>query len=367
MTWGQGYGLPWGEDPLIEVAEPVSVVGSPPTTFYFVDEQDGPLPGGWETYILDTDAGGDVSVTPDDDPHLRHRVRGGLGIWDYSRSPVIPGLGEPYQERGVAAGPSGVLVGRNANLAAVLVSPTRLLGDKDDEFIYEVTLGLRFSASPYRFVGGRVRARWMGSWVEPMTLDAVGADGQDAVAIATTEFDQLPDAVDRWRANPNTELSVTVRGDKMTILLNGVWQTYATVPADGPAKPVIVMRIYSRKGVFISAHPALVAVQARSLRDLDRLGPPPQLPGDVLMESPVLPTLQLPLQDLLDRGLLKRIGSRRFQAVQEFLADVGGLSNGGKRILVREGEVMHARERFEGQALVPVTRDLAFQRGRGGM
>ena len=110
-----------------------------------------------------------------------------------------------------------------------------------------------------------------------------------------------------------------------------------------------------------------MALQIQSLRDLERLGPGPQLPGDVLMETPTLPTIQLPLQDLLDNSFLKRIGSRRFQATQEFLADVGGLaSTGGNRVLVREGEVLHAREPFVGQALVPVTRDLAFQRERGG-
>lgn len=367
MTWGQGFGLPWGAGPLIEAAEAVSQVGGQPVTFDLTNEPDGPLPGLWESYILDTDAAGDVAVSPEPTQDLFYRVRDGLGLWAYTRAPTLPGVGVPFQERGVAAGPSGVLVGRNASLAAIVVAPPTLLGDTDDEFFYEVTLGLRFTTAPYAFVGARVRSRWLsGSWVEPLALEAVQASGQDPVVLQASIPDPEPNLMDYWRASPLAELTLTVRGSEMVIGMNGIWQTSASVPADGPAKPVVVIRVYGRRAALLSARPVLAALQVRSLRDLERLGPPPQLPGDSTMEAPTLPMIQLPLQDLLDVGLLRRIGARRFQATQEFLADVGGLSTGGNRVLVRDGEVLHARERFEGQALVPVTRDLAFQRNRGG-
>jgi len=364
MSWGQGFGLPWDGEPLIEMAAPTSEVGSPPTTYDMTDEPDGPLPGLWETYILDTDAVGDVTVSPEPTPATYYRVFNGLGYWVYGRFPTVPGLGVPYQERGVAAGPSGVLVGRNASVAAIMETPTALLGDTDDEFFYEVTLGLRFVTEPYGFVGGRARARWAGgSWVDPIALEAVRSVGQDPAVISAAAFDPASDLTDLWRANSRSELRVTLRGAGMTVDLNGVAHTFASVPSDGPAKPVVMLRVYGRRGAFISPRPALAALQVQSLRDLDRLGPGPQIPGDVWMEAATLPTIQLPIQDLLDTEFLKRIGSRRFQATREFLADVGANSH---RVLVREGEVLHARERFEGQALVPVTRDLAFQRGRGG-
>lgn len=369
MTWGRGFGQAWGGGPLVPTEDPLAIVGGLPTSFDFTDEPNGPLPGLWETYVLDTDAAGAVVVSAEPDPPSRYKILDGLALWNYARSPAVPAPATAFQERGVAAGPSGVLVGRNARVRAILVSPVGLPNPKAAEFFYEIVLGLRFDATNYSYVGGRVRARWAaGVWVEPITIEAVQATGQAPSALATAPSPDLPDNVDAWRASPTIELAVTVSYDQVDVEVNGVWQTSATIPTDGQPKMVLEMRVYNRLGAFIAPIPVLAALSIQSLRDLERLGPPPQLPGDSLMESATLPMLQMPVQDLLDSGFLKRIGARRFQATQEFLADVGGLSStGGNRILVREGEVLHARERFEGQALVPVTRDLAFQRGRGGL
>ena len=185
MTWGQGYGLPWGSGSLVGVAEPTSQVGGPPITFDLTDEPDGPLPGCWETYVLDTGVAGDVTVSAEGSPDVYYRVLSGLGLWAYTRAPVISGVGVPFQERGVAAGPAGVLVGRNARMAVVLASPMTLLGDKDEELFYEVSLGLRFTTAPYGFVGGRARAKWeAGVWTTPMALEAVMAIGQAPTVLA---------------------------------------------------------------------------------------------------------------------------------------------------------------------------------------
>jgi len=363
MTWGQGFGLPWGGGPLVPVEDPLSPVGGLPTSFDFSDEPNGALPGLWETYILDTDAAGNVAVSAEPDPPSWYKILGGLGLWNYSRSPAIPPPASAFQERGVAASPSGVLVGRNAQVRAILLSPVGLPNPKATEFFYEVVLGLRFNTTDYSYVGGRARARWVsGVWVEPITVEAVQASGQAPAVLATAPSPDLPDDVDAWRASPNIELSVTVRYDRVDVSVNGVWQTFATVPADGPPKIVLEMRVYNRLGAFITPVPVLAALSLQSFRDLERLGPPPQLPGDLEMEAATLPMLRLPIQGLLDVSFLKQIGARRFQATRDFEAEDREL-----RILVREGEVMHAREPFVGQALVPVTRDLAFQRNRGGL
>jgi hypothetical protein len=347
---------------LAPTAKPLAPIGGLPTTFDFTDEPSGPFPGPWEFYRLQHPASGNVNFQVEPQPTLYYKIVDGVGFWVYTRNPLG---GVIFNERGVAASPSGILVGRNARVAVILRSPAVLLGDKTDSFFYEVTLGLRFDADQSAFVGGRARAQWAGGvWTEPLALEAVQATNkQDPVVLASATIEPEPDPVDHWRANDRMELEVVVRDTTMDVALNGVWRTSATIPADGPAKPILIIRVYNRFGALIAPVATLLAFQLQSLRDFSKLGPPPQLPGDVALEGiGILPTLRAPLPELLELGLLKRVGSRRFEALDDIEAVVGSQS-----WMVRKGEVLHAREPFVGQALVPVTRDLAHERGRGGL
>ena len=364
MTWGRGFGSPWGGGPLIAVAQPLAEIAGEPTTFDLSDEPDGPMPGQWEFYALDVDVAGDVTVESEVNPTFYYTVKDGLGFWRYTRSPVLPPPATAFSERGVAASPSAVLEGRNARASVIAVSPTEALDDTQDELFYEIGVGFRLDPTSYSWVGARMRARWSGgSWVEPVAVEVVQAAGQAAVVLASATIEPLPDPVDFWRVHPRVEVVATLRGTTLEVEVGGVWRTAATVPAIGPAKPVVFARAYTRLGAFVSPFPTIAAIQFRSLRDLEKLGPPPQLPGDQDLEViGVLPTLRAPIQELLDGGYLKQVGARRFAALLDFTAEVGE-----QRWAVRQGELLHARERWEGQAFVPVTRDLAHERARGGL
>jgi len=365
MTWGSGFGSPWGGSPPIAVGQTLAEIAGLPTTLDLVDVPDGPFPGLWEFYALDVDALGNVDTQIEPSPDTFYTVQDGLGFWRYARAPVIPGPGTPYSERGVAASPSAVLEGRNARVSAILVSPTELLDElKDDELFYEVTIGLRFDTMAYTWVGGRMRARWAaGVWVEPLAVETVQAVGQVATVLTSVVVEPLPDPVDFWRTHPKVEVEVTLRGTMLEVAVGGVWRTAATVPSAGPTKVVLFVRAYRRRSVFITPVPTIAAVQFRSLRDLEKLGPPPQLPGDADMEAiGVLPTLRAPMQQLLDQGYFKQVGARRFEALLDFQAEVDE-----QRWFIRKGEWLHAREEWVGQPFLPVTRDLARERERGSL
>jgi len=363
MTLGRGLG-PWGSGALVETDQQLAPIAETPFTFDFSDELDGPLPGLWESYVLDTDAAGDVVVTAEPIPADLYSVLGGLGFWEFVRTPVSPGPGVPFTEQGVAAGPSATLEGRNARVSIIAVSPTSILDDTQDELFYEIAVGLRFEVLGHLWVGGRMRARWAaGAWVEPLAVEVVRADGQAPVVLAAAAVEALPDPADFWRVHPTVELEVVLRDQMVAVKVGGVWQTSAAVPAYGPAKAVLFARVYHLAGAVLTPIPAISAMQIQSLRDLGKLGPPPQLPGDSDMESiGVLPTLRAPISDLLEKGYLKRVGSRRFEALVDFQAEVAE-----QRWFIRQGELLHAREPYVGQALVPVTRDLAHERGRGSL
>jgi hypothetical protein len=361
MTWGKGPG-PWGDGTIEETGQALAPVAGEPITFDFSDEPDGPLPGLWETYVLDTDAVDDVAVAAEAAPGSYYSVQGGLGFWQYSKVPVAPPPATPFAERGVAASPSGTLEGRNARAAVIAASPVGLLDESQDEFFYEITLGLRFNSGTYSWVGGRMRARWAaGVWVEPLAVEAVQAVGQAATVLAAATIEPLPDPVDFWRVHSQVELEVVVREDEVLVNVGGIWQALATFSASGPAQVVLDVRVYHLTAGVITPLPAIAALQLQSLRDLEKLGPPPQLPGDHDLEGiGVLPTLRAPLGELLEQGYLKRVGARRFEALLDFQAEVDE-----QRWFIRAGELLHAREPWVGQQFVPVTRDLKHERDRG--
>lgn len=359
MSFGLGLGLPFGGGPLEVVGETVSEVAGEPVTFDFSDEPNGPLPGGWEFYILTTMAGA-VDVDPEPAPAVRFRVLDGLGLWNYLRQPTV---GDPFQEQGAAASPSGILVGRNARATAILKAPTELLDLNSDAFFYEVTLGLRFDSDQYSYVGGRARAQWSSGagWVEPLALEAVRAAGQAPVVLASASAGAGADPADIWRVSDQMELEVVLRGSTMQVTLSGVLLVEAAVTADGPAKVVLEIRAFNKTGGMISAVPTLRALQLQSLRDMERLGPIPQLLGAVDQEAPqVEGTHYLPLAEWLEGGLVKRMGSRQFEAVQDFDAEIFEVKLG-----LRIGDVVRAVEPYKGQALTASVIDLAAARGRG--
>lgn len=358
MSFGVGFGLPFGGGPLVDEGSPIAEVAGDPVTFDFSDEPDGPLPGRWEFYILTTTAGL-VAVTPEPDPDMYFRVVGGLGLWDYLRQPAA---GDPFQEQGAAASPTGILVGRNARATAILRAPTELLDTKADSFFYEVALGLRFESDHYSFVGGRARAQWVGGvWTEPLALEAVQATGQAPAVLSSATIEPDPDPVDTWRVTNQMELEVILRGTALEVSLSGVVLTTATVPADGTAKVVVLIRAYNKTGTLVSAAPTLVALQLQSLRDLERLGPIPQLLGAVDHEAPQLETTKyLPVAEWLELGFIKRRGSRQFVTVEDFDAEILEVKLG-----LRVGDVIRAVEPYRGQQLTASVLDLAAARGRG--
>lgn len=363
MTWGMGFGTPWGGGPLIPVDKPLAEIAGEPTTFDFSDEADGPLPGTWEFYALDHDGVGGVAFLAEPDPPAFFRVVGGLGLWDYTRAPVVPGPTDPFGERGVVAGPSGVLEGRNGRATAILRQPLALLDDNADEFRYEVTVALRLDPVAARWVGARMRAVWQaGVWVEPLVLEVVTADGGEPTVLVTVVPDPIdtPEPMDIWANQINAELEVEVRDTTLTATLSGILVATGQVPAEtGGNQPALFIAAYNRSGATIMAVSTLVAAQFASLRDFSRLGPPPTVLGSMDLEAPDFPMIRLPIRDLIANGFLRQVRGRQFRFTQDVEVEVQH-----QKFLFDAGEVVRIREKLSNQDLVPATRDLHFERSK---
>lgn len=359
MSWGAGFGGGWGGGPLVAIPNPLSQIAGDPTSFDFTDEPDGPIPGSWEFYQLTTTAGA-VAGGAEPSPSTYYKVKNGLGLWAYTRSPVS---GDPFLEQGVAASPSSTLEGRNSRVAAFFVNPVPLLGPGADEFVFEVIVGVRLEDEGTRFVGGRARAHWTsgGGWAPALAVEAVQALSAAPTVLSSATLPETVKDTDLWTNSSQHEVEVEIREGSLTVTFDGHVQTSAVVPADGPGKALLLARVYNRFGTSIVPQPALIGMQLQSLRDAVRLGPAPQLPGDVGYEAPQLPIRELPASVLLDGALWKRVGARVFEAKTDQEHDVGGNS-----YVFDEGDLVRATERVQGQFLIPVVPALDRIRGRRG-
>jgi hypothetical protein len=357
VTWGQGYGQAFGGEPLTSLDDPRSEVGEDPITFDFTDEANGPLPGAWDRFEYTVDVGSVVG-TAEADPDTYYRVLDGRGFWSYVRAPAA---GTPYSEQGVAASPPGVLQGRNGRIVALVDAAPPLVDAKQDELWYEVIVGLRANEQGTSYVGARLHARWLGgAWSAPLTVEAIHASGDAPVVLGTAVLPAVS-ALDLWGASAGHEIAAEVRGTVLTVTFDGHTQLVVDVPDQSNARPVVVMRVYRRAGLLVTAVPVLRAVQLQTLRDLDHLGAPPQIHGPVEMEAPLYGRVLLPVRELLQSRNLRQVGGRSF----EFLADTLVEVNGTERQWLA-GEVVHATERYVGQDFVPVEADLARIRAQGG-
>lgn len=339
---------------------PVSVVGQPQVVLDFAGLPDGPFPPGWVRVLLADDGTGVKTGVSEPTPDTYFKVAGGLGWWDYTRVPAVPGPSVPFDEHGYAASPVGVLTSRDARVGVSFVSPPRLLDIGADEFVLEVIVGLRASDDATVFVGARARAEWSaGIWTTPIALEIVQASGGLPVVLVSAVFDDLNTPIDAWLANPFGELLATLREGTFVAALNGIAEISAAVPDAGGQQPFVFVRVFNRTGSTLVSPPSVAEVRLLSLRDAENPGPTPAIAGDWSLVAPQLPMTRLPLQGLTDADLFARKGARVFEAVKDVEIDVMGTKN-----LFRQGERVIAVEPFVGQDLVPIYADLAGQRAR---
>ncbi len=359
MSFGSGFGVPFGGSGVTAISSPVSeIAAEDPITFDFSDEPDGPLPGQWEFFILEDDGAGNLTGLLESNPNAFFRIAGGLGLWDFTRSPAT---GSPFQEQGVAASPLGIIQGRNAELAIAFVPPPKLLVAAQDEFFLEVTAGLRMSANGTSFVGARARSRWVaGVWVEPVAFEIVhGAQATPAV-LAAAVFD-YPNPLDPWCAGPLAEVRVILRGSNLKAELSGAQALLEVdpVPIIADARPFVMVRVYNRLGNVFTAPPIVAGVQLQTLRDSERLGSAPCVEGHEQLKAPLHQgATRLPVRALESQGFLRQKGGRVFEVIKSFEVDEAGVRsvfNAGNRLIVTEP--------VQNQALMPVSVDLAHIRG----
>ena len=359
MSYGRGYGVPWGGGPLTPVSSPTSEVGGEPVTIDFTDEPDGKFPSSWEFFVRTFDP--TLVATPDPTPFPAHyRVEGGRAWFAYDRQPSV---GAPYQEVGYYAAPTGIVLGPNVEVGVIFVPPTALLDPYADSFSFEVGLALRADAGVANFVGARVRAEYSGGvWTTPVALEAVQATGGDPSAIASHAFapDDLRDLIDVWVPQALAELRVRLVGSELIATLNGVWIASATVPFVRGASPKVAVfaRAVNTRGVSRVTAPSIAALQFRTLRDLTNLKPAKALPGHAEIDTPPLDSqMLLPLADLVSKGLFKRRGGRQWVAAQDCIVEVRE-----RRYAFKPGNIVRSVEPFVGQDEVPCVFDLALMR-----
>lgn len=364
MTVGLGNGGPYGDDVL--VADPdglqLSPIAGDPITFDFTDEPDGPLPGLWENYILSHDGAGAISWGEEPAPDTFFLISGGLALWNYTRTPPAPGLTDPFTEQGYAAGPRAVLEGRNARVSAIVRQPVALLDADQDELNYSVTIALRVDPVTGSWTGARMRAVWQsGVWVTPLVLEVVRATGGDPVVLDSAAPTPTPDLLDIWETQQNAELIVELRGGTLVATLDGIVELTVQVPADGQPKVAFLAETTQLLGTTITPLPTILAVQIQSLRDLERLGPPPAIPGSSHLEAfPFVDTFALPIRDMLDQGLLKQITGRQFQFKEDTEVTVAE----HLKYTFNQGEVIRLQEKLTSQNFIPCIRDLHYERSK---
>lgn len=354
MSFGSGYGESFGGTGVEPVTSPASVVNGGPISFEFSDEGNNPLPGPWAFLVLADDGFGNKSTTAETvaEAPQRFRVVEGVAGWFYRRAPSLPGPGVAYEEHGALASPQSILTGRNGEVAVVFRAPPLVQDETADEFKFELLIGLRASADLTTYVGGRVRAEWAaGVWTTPLAVEAVSAAGLAPVVLATAPLPDIPDLIDVWDSTPTHELKVTVRNGALSVELDGHILATAAIPDNASVTPFILVRAWNRKGATLDPVASLLGIALRTLRDPARLGPPPQILGDIDLENPTLPRVHLPLEDMVAKGIFKRQGSRSFVATQDVNID--------DVIAFETGDVVRATEPYEGQLLTVCVVDLA--------
>jgi hypothetical protein len=361
VSFGRGYGTPFGGGPVEPVTNPISEVGDElPITFDFTDDPDGPLGGAWETFKVTT-SGASVAAVAETSPNLYFSTRGGLGWWRYRRSPVT---GNPFDEQGFAAAPTGILTSKNAEVAVAFKSPHKLLataqnGQTQDGFTLDITVAVRASDDLTTYIGGRLRALWANGVWQTAMLEAVNAVAATPVALAAMIFPPFNEPEDVWQNRDLHELRVRIVEGKLTVTLDGAYTVSADVnPSRASNKAGLLVRSYATRGLVWTTLPCVAAFSLRSLRVLSALGGPPIIPGAIEMEAPQLPMLQLPLDELTAQGYFKRTGGRTWECVTEVTTDVLGVQR-----LWEPGNVVRSVEEYT-SGLAPVVVDLAVLRAR---
>lgn len=357
LGWGAGWGVPFGGGDLVPLASPLSSVGDQaPVSFDFTADPDGPLPGSWNYFIFADDGSGLKTVSPESDSLSFFRVTEGLGFWRYDRSPSIPS--STFIEQGLAASPTGILQGRSADISIAFVEPPRLLDARADEFVFEVVLGYR-SSDAANFYGARARAHWAGGvWDVPAVLELVQFIRGEPTVLAAPDMPPTNASTDFWDAYKYGGLEIILRDRQLTGILNGVVTGVVTIPLVGGGDPIVLVRAYNRTGAVIVPVPAIAGLQLQTLRDLEALGPGQQVVGDSELDAPIEPAYKLPLQDLVDKGFIRRKGARIWEVLQDVDANVYGTPVG-----LRVGNLLRAVEPFTSQDVVAVVFDLAYTRG----
>lgn len=362
MSYGHGYGQAFGGTPLISVAQAVAEVGGDPVVFDLTDEAaNAPLPGNWEHYALDYDGAGAVAYAQEPTPGSLFRAVDGKGLFAFARSPALPGPADPHTVRGYAASPVGVLEGRDGSLRAVVVSPTAIHDGTAAEFSYRVALGLRWEQATGSWVGAVMRAAWNSAtgWTTRLALDIVSTVGGVETVLASAPAPSVEDPLDIWRNQPQAELFIELRGTTLTATLSGTVEVSAQVPATGPPGAIVFIEATNRAGALIVPSPALCALQVRSFRDVETLGPGPQIPGSVELEIGGYEDIRLPIQQLLLTDSIKRIGGRQFKFTEDITVEVSFTS-----YKFRAGEVVRILEALGTQTFVRAVRDLGYARGQ---
>jgi hypothetical protein len=366
LPWGAGFGTPFGGGAFVPLTNPRSEVGQAPVVLDFTTEPDGPFPGAWSFFVLSDDGAGNKTSTPEPTPLPFFRTRAGRGLWNYQRSPVLPPVGVAYDEHGLIASVAGVINGSQAELAIAFDPPPTLLDARQDEFAFEALLGFRASLDLTTYIGGRVRAHWNSAtgWDTPIVLETVQAVKKVPTAISTAIFPVYNDPEDAWLGGKLAELRVNVRNGLLTATFNGVVSTEAAIDDGLGGVPVILVRAWNRRGLLITAVPCVAGLSFQTLRDLERLGPPPQIIGEQSLITPqISPVLMLSIPDLMDKGFLKRTGPRVFVFTQDVQANIRGTET-----LFNEGDQVITIEPFTGQETCGVIRDLAaIRNARGGL
>jgi len=362
MTWGLGYGIGQGAGLPAPLEAPVSQLGQPPVVFDFSDEPDGPwaFPG-WEFLVVQSDAGV-VSGIAEPDPPTYFAIRDGYGWMRYDRSPLV---GDPFDIRGYLAAVSP-LVSDNVEVVVVFRSPTSVLDDTQAELFAELAVAVRGDDDLSDYVGGRARAEWSaGAWTTPLELQAIRAAGAAPVVLAQAPPQDLPRPTDTWDAGPApglAELKVVLRGSELTVELNGVIQTTATVSLRGPRKIGVFSRLERVDGSGNrEVLPSIKSVAVRSLRDHDNLAPPVLLPGSKSLEAaPVGGNMLLPIAEWLTLGYVTRVGGRGFRVALDLQANVLGHD-----YRFDAGDALRAAEPYKGQEFTCCVIDLHAARTEG--